>query len=158
MNKKNIKININNGFVLLYTMVVSSIILAVAFGVTSIALKEANFSTSAKATNEAFFAADTGAECTLFYDKTNNNAFIGNLIVPLDCVGSSNDLSPLDLSLDSPSLKVWDFTIYNLGNSGESCAVVNVSKDLVLGTTKIISKGYDDCNSRKVERELEVNY
>lgn len=156
MSKKNIKIN--NGFVLLYAMVVSSIILAVAFGVTNIALKEANFSTSAKATNEAFFAADTGAECTLFYDKTNNNAFVGNPIVPLDCVGSPNDISTLNPSSDNPPFKVWDFTINNLGNSGKSCAVVNVSKDLILGTTKIISKGYDDCNSKKVERELEVNY
>ena len=39
--------------------------------IMNISYKEIIFSTDAEETNEAFFAADTGAECALYYDRSN---------------------------------------------------------------------------------------
>ena len=41
----------------------------------NISLKEIKFGTSARDTNDAFFAADTGAECALFNDKSTQTNF-----------------------------------------------------------------------------------
>src|SRR3989344_2360391 len=70
------------GFVILFAVTLSSILLAIALGVANIALKEIKFSTSARDTNDAFFVADTGAECALFYDKLSGSSF------PIDGVGA----------------------------------------------------------------------
>ena len=152
MENKILKKNKNNGFVLLYTMIVSSIILAVALGISSVALKEAKFSTSAKATNEAFFAADTGAECALFFDKTDpaKNAFTGT--ATMNCANHN-----ITLSLSG---NPWSFTVNNLGSSGSAYADVILTKDTStpIPTTTIISKGYNNSSNNKVERVLEVNY
>src|SRR3989344_7795571 len=64
-----------SGFVILFAVMISSIILAIALGVSNIAFKEIKFSTSVKDTNDAFFAADTGLECALFNDKTGGDSF-----------------------------------------------------------------------------------
>ena len=58
---KNIKKN--KGFVLLFAVTLAAVFLSIALGISEVALKENNFSTSAKNTNDSFFAADTGEEC-----------------------------------------------------------------------------------------------
>ncbi|MFZ2072106.1 MAG: hypothetical protein WA101_02405 [Minisyncoccia bacterium] len=149
------------GFVILFAVMLSSIILAITLGVSNISLKEINFSTSAKDANDAFFAADTGVECALFNDKgtlfTDTNI---NADIPSGCL--------LGNSTFSGSFPTWIFDIIGLGSTGRSCAKITINKDPVLGTV-ITSKGYsadsstsDDIlctpGSRAVERELEVTY
>jgi Tfp pilus assembly protein PilX len=150
------KIKKNRGFVLLFAMVLSSIILAVALGVTNIALKEVNFSTSGKDANDAFFAADTGVECALFYDK--------NLSVTDPFPTPPTSVTCADNPVIFTNTNPWSFIVSGLGSSGNSCAVVNITKDVL---TTIISKGYNVANtgdnnceptSKSVERELDVNY
>ena len=76
-----------NGFALLYSVVVSSIILAIALGVSNIAYKEIVFGTSAKDANDAFYAADTAAECTLYYDNSNlDTNFFGEGVIHLSFI------------------------------------------------------------------------
>jgi hypothetical protein len=112
--------------------------------------------------NDAFFAADTGAECALFYDRSalEENAFIGR--AKMECAGS-----PVTLLGSAPS---WNFIVSKLGTTTNSCAIVSVTKDTDINDltrTKIISRGYntggsvpDVCipGSNAVVRELEVNY
>ena len=125
------------GFVILFAVTISSILLAIALGVSNIALKEVKFGTNARDTNNAFFAADTGAERALFIDKPPGSA------------------------CDPPCAS--SFVISGLGSSGQSCVKVTIGKTVEL--TTIISKGYnignDSCNSTnpdRVERELKVTY
>lgn len=141
------KNNANRGFVLLFSVTVSSILLAIALGVSNIALKEIKFSTSIRDSNNALFAADTAIEYTLYNDRS-------------------------DRSIYPPtpgSVRSWSFVVSGLGYSGESCAKVTITKDntntLVLPYTTIIAKGYNvgdaSCNStsgNRTERELEVSY
>lgn len=56
------------GVALLFVILLTSVLLLVAIGITSIAFKEAAFSSQAKDSDRAFFAADTGIECALYLD------------------------------------------------------------------------------------------
>ena len=154
------KLQRNKGFVLLFVVMLSSIILAITLGVVDISLKEIKFGTSAKDTNEAFFAADTGAECALYYDRSasGNNAFTGT--ASMNCAGSNITLNGSDPS--------WNFVVSGLGSEGKGCAKVTVDKTGLAPCNSpvcIISKGYStgdvSCNSidpNRVERQLELNY
>jgi hypothetical protein len=145
----------NRGFVILFAVILSTIILSITLGVTNIALKEIKFGTSAKDTNNAFFAADTGAECALLNDKSTGSAFVSSSPT-ITCNNSSI------LVTENPT-SVWNFTISGLGDGGQGCAKVIVDKSTSL--ISIISKGYNvgdvSCNSTntgRVERELKVAY
>ncbi|MEK7572603.1 MAG: hypothetical protein AAB493_01975 [Patescibacteria group bacterium] len=157
-----------SGFVLLFAVVVSSILLSVALGVSNIALKEMLFSTSAKDGNEAFYAADTAAECTLFYDSSSlvDNAFIGSNPPPLTYCDNRTFIftkkSVPDIGFDS----TFTFTIYRLGSSGKSCATVTISKMNDNSKTKVTSVGYNNSQTlisciptaASVQRVIEVVY
>lgn len=149
--------NYNNGFVILFAVTLASIILSIALGVANISEKEIKFGTSARDTNDAFAAADTGIECALFYDKslTASNAFGGT--ASMTCSGLSI------IPVASPA-NFWTFVITGIGSSSQSCAKVTVDKT-VPPATVITSKGYNigsgACNytnPNHIERELEVRY
>ena len=148
------KIKNNRGFVILFAVTISSILLAIALGVANIALKEIKFGTGAKETNDSFFAADTGAEYALFSDKTGSSIFVPT---------------------PNPGAKMSYPTIFisGLGSTGLSCAIVNVEKDNISSpmATTVISKGYNvggsalgvlpvSCipPSNSIEREIKVSY
>ncbi len=154
MKKKEIKKN--RGFVLLFVIVISSIILAITLGVANIALKEIKFSTEAKDTNNSFLAADTGLECALYNDKSTVNAFTSPSPATITCNGS-----PVTLNGTSPS---WNFILSGLGSGGQGCTKVTIDKSAT-PTTVITSKGYNigdvsclSSNPNRVERELEATF
>lgn len=154
------KYNNKKGFALLYSIMISSILLAITIGVTTISYKEIKFGTEAKEANEAFFAADVGAECALYYDRSDVDAF--NIDNPppalLSCGGRNANVA------ENPD-NLWKFTLSQL-NSGKGCAVVTVDKQDSSKTT-IIAKGYNiggeaenicDRYDSSIERVLEVEY
>ncbi len=140
------------GFVLLFVALLSAVILAVGLEGADIAYREINFSTSARAANEAFFAADTGIECTLYYDKSTNNYFVQHNSSPT--INCANNAIPLP-----DSYPFWSFTVPNLNSDGKGCAIVTVDKTDSTRTV-INSKGYNTCasSSNQVERELNVEF
>ncbi len=149
------------GFVILFAVMLSSILLAIGLGVSNIAFREVKFGTSAKDANDAFFAADTGVECALLNDKEGMSLF-SDTSTGVECLGTT-------INFIQNASTFWTFNIVVLGSNGRSCAQVRVDKDITLGTTIIVSKGYssDDqnsdntsCNpsSNSLERELEVIY
>ncbi|MEI6281067.1 MAG: hypothetical protein WCP17_03675 [bacterium] len=147
------------GFVILFAITISSILLAIAIGVSNIALKEMKFGTLARNTNDAFFAADTGVECALFSDKPPTSVFVLAGGTDIQCLGNT-----ITMSGSFPS---WSFIISGLGSEGQSCAIVSVVKTtgLTSTSTTVTSKGYNTgdtyCNSRggeRTEREIETNY
>lgn len=151
----------NKGFVILFAVMISSIVLAIAMGVANVAFKELKFGTSVKAGNDAFFATDTGLECALANDKTTSFSFTqSGSTGTVQCVGRNIPLTG--------SYPNWTFVISGLGSGGQSCAKVTVTK--IPGSTvrtNVISKGYNDggtvegfCTqgANSVERVLELNY
>lgn len=141
------RIKKNSGFVLLFAVTLSAILLSVALGVSSIAEKEIKFGTSGRDTNNAFFAADTGIESVLVKDKSGSSSY---------------------LLLDTENAKTWPTEIFSgLGADGKSCAKVTITKNRltpVLIKATVVARGYNlgdsNCNSTgsRVERQLEATY
>src|SRR3990167_1349437 len=97
---------LKSGFVILFAVTLSALLLSIALGVANIAFKELRFGTSARDTNDAFFAADTGIECALLYDKSDQaqNAFTGTAI--MNCAGANIDVGGSD--------PLWNFVVAGL--------------------------------------------
>ncbi|MEI8269777.1 MAG: pilus assembly PilX N-terminal domain-containing protein [bacterium] len=175
MNIKNKKINklllkkvsSNKGIALLFTIMLSTIFLTMALGVTNIASKELAFSSSAKDSNNAFYAAESGIECALYNDKSTSTFFTAtNPADPADflCFGNSVNLNS--------NINEFDFIISGLGSNNNSCAKVKIVKTFdnsvtppAVVSTKITSNGYnlegnncDYTGPNLVERVLEVTY
>lgn len=162
----------NRGFVILFAVTISAILLAIALGVSNIALKQVNFSTSAKNTNDAFFAADTGAECALYYDRSTPpppNRFVwpDSSGVSITCANAT--FTPSLIGGSTSTAWSYSFNVLNLGSSTppQGCAKVVISKDNSSGTTltTIDSKGYNmgdsycaSTNTNRTEREIQLNY
>ena len=156
-NKKGFR----SGFVLLFAVTLAALLAGIAVGVSNIAFRELRFSTNARATNDAFFAADTGVECALFNDK-----FTGSSFPPDGQAGA------VDCAQNTPTFSgdVYTFTVVGLGSTDSGCAVVTVKKDITSEPpnvlTTIVSKGYNvgagnGCvsqNPNRIERELKVTY
>jgi hypothetical protein len=149
----NITTHNNKGFVILFTVLVASIILAIALGVASVSYREVLLSATAKDAEFSFFSADTGAECALYWD-IQQSAFGTTLVTP-SCNGGSVDMT----SLSSP------YT-FRFATSAAGCASVTVDKSDPTNT-KIESLGYNvSCNDlitaptnpRIVERAIRVTY
>ncbi len=146
------------GFVILFAVTLSAIILSITLGIANIALNEIKFGTSAKDTNEAFFAADTGRECALFNDKSTSTIFVSPPTGSMQCLGR-------DIPVDN-SDPIWMFNLSGLGSQGHGCAKIKVDKTL-LTSTIITSNGYnnggdtlDACNptANSVAREIKQTY
>jgi hypothetical protein len=150
------------GFVALFTVILVSVILAMAIGIASISLKEIVLSSSASEGNKSFYAADGGIECALFLTRTN-------LIDSGSFVQQCNGLVVLNFNetSDADANEVYTFSA-RLGSESELCANVTIKRALTnpgLGYSVLIeSKGTntacDDTtnNPKKVERSIRVTY
>lgn len=156
------KIKNKDGFAILFAVTLSAILLSVALGVANIATKEVKFSTSNRFSNEAFFAADTGAECAFYNDRSSSDSFLeSGSSGKVDCLGQS-----VPLVGAYPS---WAFILDDLGSSSQGCAKVYVYKEVDPDTggitTTITSKGYnigdslcESTNANRIEREIQTRY
>ncbi len=154
------------GFVLLFTIILVSIIFSIALGLSNIAYKEATFSVSGKSSNEAYYSADSGAECALYWDAGPLGSWFGvsgggpQNPVRTNCAGNF-------IAISNPG-NTWTFKLLGLGPRQTGCAVVTV--DHTNPVRKIISKGYNiggdalqACEltpfiSGRVERIIEITY
>jgi hypothetical protein len=65
---KNISRKNNKGFALLFSVLISSLLLTIGLSIFSIALKELAISTATRQSVHAFYAADSGREYALYQD------------------------------------------------------------------------------------------
>ena len=150
-----------SGFVILFAVTLSAILMALALSVASIALEEVKFSTSAEDTNNAFLSADTGTECALYNDRSSSASFKSS--------GGSGTVTCLNETIPlTGSYPSWSFVLSGLGGNGMGCAVVSLTRDASNPPaikTSIISDGYNvgdsSCVSsdpNRVQRELQTSY
>lgn len=181
----NFKFKNDRGFVLLFAVLITGVILAAALGISRIVNKEIVIASIGKDSQLAFFAADSGAECALYWNDKGkfdqavassepifcNGSVLthdaGNIIVSSNKDIIQNEIQDLGQVttniLGGQDISVFGFgTVNNLGivDLTEPCSVVIVDKRTSGGAsiTKIISKGYNTCTQtrRRVERALEV--
>jgi len=155
------------GFVALFTVLITSVVLAMAIGIASISLKEIVLSSAASDGSKAFYAADSGIECALYWERTNT--LPDGLLTQLRCNGNSPIPTPFlllgpDQDPDYFSLEAYNFSI-SFGENDELCADIAVKRKITSGfyTTLIESKGSntacdDRTNPKRVERSIRVTY
>ncbi len=91
------KLKKNKGFTLFVSLVVSSLLLSVSISLSNIILKQLIFSNTGSESQLAFYAADSGAECALFWDR---KGFNGETLIDGAFATSTTDTSsqgPLDI-------------------------------------------------------------
>jgi hypothetical protein len=161
----------NRGYTLLFAVLFSSLLLAIAISILFISKKEVELSSSGRESQFAFYAADTGIECALYHD-TVQNAF----------ATSSEDGEYVSKDIYCNNIKVWevaDSPVYEdtpvlkatsdfrIDFTEGYCAEVSVIKEdddgdiSTLPLTIIRSKGYNTCvttDPRRVERLLITAY
>ncbi len=158
MQESRIK-NQESGFALFVSLVVTGTLLLVATGVVSLAVKQSLISASGRESQQAFYAADTGIECALYWDVKNpsgQSAFATSTGSTIFC--NQDAANPGNQWVVGGSVVSTINRINFLPDP--ACAIVTVTKG-ISGTTKIESLGYNSCdptNPRRVERAVRASY
>jgi len=169
------KLKANDGFVLIFSVIIASILLSVGLAMFSIALKELILSASGRNSQFAFYAADSAIECAIYWDIRysgfSESVFATSSDSSILPQGSNVLCNGEDITLASTgwdSSTGWDIsgvsssgatTVFDMAFANGSCATVSVIKES--GNTRVDSRGYNTCdlnNTRRVERGLRVRY
>ena len=153
------KENKNKGFTLFVAVVITGTLLLISTGIIGLAYKQTLISSSGKDSQNAFYAADTGIECALYWDVQNPSgisAFSTTTSSTIYCNKDANNPSNEWVVGGSYT------SVINRINflPDPYCAIVTVTKG-VNGSTEIESMGYNTCNAldpRRVERAVRATY
>lgn len=142
----------NKGFTLFVAIVIMGTLLLVATGIVNLAVKQALISNSGRESQNAFYAADTGIECALYWDVQNPSG----ISAFATSTGSQINCNNQTMTVGGVATSTFTFNF----NPDPYCTIVTVTKG-VNGSTKIESRGYNTCdpsNSRRVERAVRATY
>ncbi len=162
MMKKNSQFpipNSQNGFTLFVAIVVMGTLLLISTGVINLAVKQALISSSGKESQLAFYAADTGMECALYWDvksPTGHSAFATSTGATITCNQDANNPAN-QWVVGGSTASTFSYITFL---PSPACARVTVTKNPD-NTTKIESFGYNTCdsaNARRVERAVRATY
>lgn len=168
------------GFTLLFAVLLSVLVLSVGASVINIAMKQVILSGIGRESQFAFYAANTGIECALYWDYRDEKVFAtSSLSTPY----TKNDEDVNDILCGAQSIyRTYQNVatdIFDFENSNDSkgiskftikfedqiqyCSIVTVTKEKENGiiTTTIESRGYNTCdknNPRRIERGLQLSY
>ena len=169
-----------NGFVLLFAVLLVSIVLTVTLVLLDITLRQLVLSATNRESQRAYYAAHGGIDCAIFWDRdnsTDNDRPLGSYTTLNGSVGPAGDTTiTCGNGVDDPA--DWDNTnktaSINVGFADGSCARVVVIKQIpsatppnIYGDTTILSFGYNQGDSgacpsvtgnRLVERTLRTTY
>jgi Tfp pilus assembly protein PilX len=147
-----------SGFTLLIAVVLTAVLLLISTSLIALAVRQAFIADAARQSQLAFYAADTGMECALYWDVHNpvgNTAFATTTGSTVTCNQDSNN--------SGNSWTVGGSTVSTMANisflPSPTCATVTVTK-YANGTTIIEAKGYNTCaaSARRVERAVRATY
>lgn len=156
--QKKINTTSSGGYAILFAVLLVSIILAITLGVLNIAIKEFNFTATAKNSHISFFAADTGGECALYGRKQ------GMLTQASPAMLCDTQTIVSTAVTVATGITRFDFTPISVQ---AGCAVVDIvvdNTDSLITRTTINSHGYNvACGSvntaqNKVERLLSFEF
>lgn len=173
----------NRGFTLLLAALVASIVLALGSSIFTIAKKQITLSSLGRDSQFAFYAADTIAECALYYDvrfarfATSSESAA---MTPIQCDGvvmtptlvgvpTANSAVSHFITIDEVSIpsepRYGLFWQNELGvRQPGNCAEVTVYKNPTAPYTVIHADGYStECNTlessgRALQRSIEIQY
>lgn len=148
----------NKGFTLILAVLISSIVLAIGLAMFNISVKQTLLSYTARESHFAFYAADSGLECTEYWEYVNDWFNIaktppGNTD-NITCNGSSIAVTYSTAGANF----IRTFTL-NLGTPPDApCAEVTITKTATPSTI-MESRGYNTCdtnNPKRTERAIRI--
>ena len=153
MNSRLLQKNNSSGITVYIAVTITAALILVSVSILNLALKQINISGAGRDSQNAFYAADSGAECALFWDVRN----------PMATSSAFDALSTQNIECNSTSIPVThtaNISTFTMNfTPGTHCAKVTVTKNA--GATKIESRGYNTCDTtsnRRLERAIEINY
>jgi hypothetical protein len=150
--------NAQAGFAMLFTVVIISIILALALGIADVTFKQTILSELARDSQLAFYQADSGVECGLYYDLSVGQFPRGSAIAvaPNQITCGSNTASFVS------SQSYTDYFVYaeDVANQANPCFTITFDKASDPIKNSVSTRGYSSCqsNPKQVERALNVTY
>ncbi len=150
--------NMQKGFTLFISIVIASTLLLVATGLINLAYRQSLISVAGKDSQNAFYSADTGLECAIYWDVHSPegiSAFATSTGSTINCNKDASNPSN-EWVVGGSSVSSFDLTFL----PDPFCATVTVTKGAD-GSTSIESKGYNTCSSlnpRRVERAVRATY
>lgn len=148
------------GFAMLFTVLLISLVLAIALGISDVTFKQTILSSLAKDSQAAFYQADAGTECGLYYDFTLSAFPAGTTVTDAQSNYPSLTCGNQTLNLDSGE-SATDYFVYRQASSNPANPCFNIVFDKRNTPSIIQAYGYNICDSnhpRQVERGLEVKY
>ncbi|MEK7208622.1 MAG: hypothetical protein AAB699_03720 [Patescibacteria group bacterium] len=151
------------GFTLLFAVLIGSLLFSLGLAVSHVALREVVLAAAGKESERAFYAADAGSECALYFDLRVGGTFPDSSSAPrrasVACAGGTSALTVVSETGFAAT------TTFRLSLASQ-CADVAVGKvkpqGRASGRTVIESRGRNDCgegdNPARVERALRVRY
>lgn len=159
-------LNNKKGIALYIAVTITAALILVSFAIVNLVLKQIGISSLARDSQAAFYSADSGIECALFWDLKNptvagRSAFATTTfsnMQQISCNGITITPTPGSL-VNGAGTSTFTFTL----NPDQYCSVVSVGKSYSSGAvkTRVESRGYNSCsssNQRRIERGVLVTY
>ena len=154
----------NRGIAIYIAVIITAALVLVSFSIISLSIKQVGTSAAARDSQAAFYAADSGVECAIYWDlkKGSKSAFATTSGSIIACNNDVNNPSNTGIAVGGGGINATStFSLTFLPNP--YCVTVNVAKSYsgAIPRTKIESRGYNSCsasNTRRVERAILVNY
>ena len=157
------------GFTLLLSALISSIVLALGTSIFVIAQKQLTLSQVGRDSQFAFYAADTGAECALYWDLRQQEFGVEDRGIHPTC--DQKEFVPTGRQAAPPYVMEFQINLFVNGDGipmtaddNGYCADVKVYKNTSNPFTVVHADGYsvrcEDINtsSRALQRSVEIRY
>lgn len=161
----------SGGYILLLTILVSSIILSISFGISTIAIKELRISNFLRDSTRAVAAASSGVECALYWDRAApQNGFPYSIFATSTSYNAPSGLSRAVCNDGTQDVQLFisdwvvstetatGTTMFSLSYADGTCVDVTVIK-VGNESTTVIGDGYNTCDAsspRRTQREIAV--
>lgn len=132
----------------MFTLLIISIIVAIASGVSVSLSKNLVLSSTARKSQEAFYQADTAGECALFAARYINLNILAS---------SGGSFSCGNLNLEVTSNVSNKYFLFDSIVSDDPCFTIDIDK--TTSPVVILARGYNICTGTNVvERGLKLSY
>lgn len=149
--------SLHRGFTLLISIILSSVVLTLGLALLDVAYKHVILASTAKASQAAFYNADSALECVLYYDQ-QLNAF--DYTTPLAQGNITCSSTPVTnyTSVQDAQKRI---TIFALPCSGGGAYATTTVYKYATGATSLYANGFNTCaanDPRRIERGLKATY
>lgn len=149
------------GFTLLIAVILTSVLVSVGMALFDIAYKQIVLTGAVRSSQYAFYAADTGLECALFWDQTVNAFSAEAPRASITCGGSAIPVS----GSTSGNVRTSTFSMPCLAGRTANVTVMKANAGYSCNTrgsrSCLYVNGFNSCNAadtRRVERGLQAFY